>query len=611
MKIEYFALTALLGLFLMVSSVSALSTSSVNMTNLIVWDVTDNSLRYILERVDFHANYTFTKATTTEFYDEYTDEQQTETEYEAVPITSGVCTIRDGAGFGLWSDPVKMSYDSGTKTYTHSKYFANPGVHQFEVGCSASGYPNVTVIENFVVAPYPDRECGVDVYGLNVVNRNVVANVRNTGNWLELVTYNLSLNNNEALTGSVVVEPDKTFTFDDYRLGTGNYKIRFTAETDCFSSDYERMEYSYTELTEYTCKNPYGIEGQNMCDHINKRVLVCDDGDWEECDLIYEYNCLMPGTCRTGYLDSYMCEGDWLQKERQNDDCSREWVNYIKCEHGCSSGACRTYEQYLEDHGRCDIRIASVDYSNNLMEDEEAYITVVIGNTGERRTEVSLKFKLDGKTEGSYSQPLGPGQDFTKRFYYTPEAGTHSVSLIADGGCDSDNANLVVNALKRVEYTHKEPEPDVFRPETRVTIVPDSLDIEQYKAKIIEVGIQTSKPQLFELTVSGVPSDWLGYERYHEVEGFEKAHIYVSPKALGSYEISVRVEAQGEDYSESSTIDLFVAGGSAETRAVYDEVLAQSSVYLMEPQNLFLAAMLTFLFVFCAGAWKLREEGIA
>ncbi len=609
MKIGYFTLTALLGLFLIVSPVFALSTSSVNDTGVTAWDITDNDLRYILETVEFRANYTFTNVITTEFYDEYTDDYQTNTTYEVIPI-EGVCTIRDGAGLGLWSDPVKMAYDSGNKTYTYSKYFENPGVHQFEVECSASGYPNVSVIDDFVVAPYPGRECSLDVYGLNVADNRVVANMKNTGNWLELVTYTLTLNKNDVLTESVVVEPDKTFTFNDYSVGEGSYKILFTAETDCFSADHEQMEYSYTELTEYTCEDPRGIEGQNICDHTNKRILVCDDGDWEESDLIYEYTCLMPGTCRTGYLDSYRCNGDVLQRERQADDCSTEWIIYSECEYGCSSGACMTESQYLESHGSCDIKIDSVDYSNNIMEKEEAYITVVVKNTGERKTETSLKFKLDGSTEGSHSQVLGPGQSFTKRFYYTPEAGTHGVSLLADSGCDTDNANLVVNALRRVEYTHEEPQPDAFRPETRVTIVPETLDIEQYKGKVITIDIQTSKSQLFELTVSGVPSDWLGYERYHQVDDFKKAHIYVSPKTIGNYEIRVEIEAQDEDYSERKDIDLFVAEGSVQTRAVYNEVLAQSTMQFMEPQNMFLAATLTFLFVICAGAWKLREEGI-
>jgi hypothetical protein len=46
--------------------------------------------------------------------------------------------------------------------------------------------------------------------------------------------------------------------------------------------------------------------------------------------------------CEPGWLNSYKCVGDWLERLNQSADCSTRWEFWENCQYGCENDQCRT-----------------------------------------------------------------------------------------------------------------------------------------------------------------------------------------------------------------------------------------------------------------------------
>ncbi len=95
---------------------------------------------------------------------------------------------------------------------------------------------------------------------------------------------------------------------------------------------------------------------------------------------------------------------------------------------------------------------------------------------------------------------------------------------------------------------------------TQVEIFPKSLDMKINSIEFISIVIFATQRETFDISVQGVPEDWLSFERTVIVDGRRIVHISVNPKAEGNYNINVQVAGASDVWQKN--IDLFVASDS-------------------------------------------------
>jgi hypothetical protein len=574
-------------------------------TVLAVQDSTDGSAVRVFETLVFYAEYSLQEGS------------------ETVPIEGAVCLLSDH----LTTDWVEMSYDHGNQRFEAGRAYVHPGEYEALIQCGAEDQTIMQAAESFTVSGVEGRVCAVDAY----FDKNVPV-VENTGNWEEQVTYTLTVNSIPD-TETVVLEAGETVN-PDYAFGEGTYQVGLEAEAACGARDTEGMTYQHIVHAPYTCSGPYGVEGQNHCDYQNRQVLVCSAGSWVDSGLPYCYSC--PSTCgdgvpncgetkqtcsqdfrcSPGFTDSYRCSGDWLQREYRHADYTTKWVDYEKCSHGCGSGACALGPE------ACQVSIESFDHTDSVTEDRNVRAEVTVSNTGIMNSEVTVTLYVDGEKEQAFVEGLDAGESAAKRFYFQPGAGTHDMIITATSGCgaeDHESAAVtvyhpvrLVSAPQPVTHSHSTGTAPA-QVATSVGFPDRPLDVELNKARIVPVEIETSRPQAFSISVTGLPADWVSHNSQEYVNAERAVYLYVSPKAVGSHSMHITVRALEEGLTFASDLELYVAdpAGTGSQDALgtgYSQFKNQILMLFAAPNMILASIVAVFIFVLAVGGLRLREE---
>jgi hypothetical protein len=99
---------------------------------------------------------------------------------------------------------------------------------------------------------------------------------------------------------------------------------------------------------------------------------------------------------------------------------------------------------------------------------------------------------------------------------------------------------------------------------TEVDIRPSSLDVKQYKSKIITIEIDSYVPQEFQILVEGLPDDWTDYKPSVWIDEQKNAYVFVSPRQGGHYQFMVSVRSVTEGITYNKQVDMFVAAPGQE-----------------------------------------------
>ncbi len=98
---------------------------SLNVSDLFVWDDTDNVSKYVGDMITFYANYSSFNQS----------------------IENATCLI--SFNVGTWTEPKRMNYSNGYYVYRRS--FDVSGTYEFKVWCAAPGYENKSAISQFFI----------------------------------------------------------------------------------------------------------------------------------------------------------------------------------------------------------------------------------------------------------------------------------------------------------------------------------------------------------------------------------------------------------------------------------------------------------------------------
>ena len=79
-----------------------------------------------------------------------------------------------------------------------------------------------------------------------------------------------------------------------------------------------------------------------------------------------------------------------------------------------------------------------------------------------------------------------------------------------------------------------------------VRLRPGFLNTLPCKTVTGKIYIQSAKPATYDISISGVPDEWVGYPESVRVEGEETVNYMVNPKESGSYRLMVTVRGAGE-----------------------------------------------------------------
>jgi hypothetical protein len=447
-------------------------------------------------------------------------------------------------------------------------------------------------------------ECGVNVYGLEVDDGEIVGYAQNTGDFIELINYSIYVNNVAVSTGSFGLSPDTSRRIEhSYNFGHGEYDIELRADIACGDSDSETIIHNILET--YMCNNPSAFDGQDYCDYTHTRYLVCDDGNWVVEDVNsgeYCYNCNACGDdvcncgetsdscwsdcgniCNPGYINTYRCNGVWRQRLYKDHNCDYDWRNIERCSDECVDGYCvdNGNNGGNSGNGECGVRIDGIDYINHISSSSTAWVEFTIKNTGDEREDFETRLYIDGSYWGSKEVELNSGSRATRKFNFHLGVGSHDIELKAVADCGSRDTKRLTIVVQRsnifpqscnynsvCEYgesystcPHDCPLPD---PDsgytTSVDVHPNSLDVEMFATGVVSIDITSSRDQIFTIIVSGTDENWVSYPDSVDVgTGKKMVYLYITPDESGTHSLEVTVSADGENLDFSETVNFYVS----------------------------------------------------
>lgn len=300
---------------------------------------------------------------------------------------------------------------------------------------------------------------------------------------------------------------------------------------------------------------------------VTYRIYIDDDKEYQKTVEIND------GDTRTFYYDDYDFEEDQeyeieVRAEAECGDTEKETIWYV----------------YGDDYsGSCGVEIRNYDYTQSLEVDGYAWVEAQVKNTGRSKTYMSMRIYLDNVQVGLTSFWLEKGETQTKSISFRPSvSGTKTLRIVVDATCGASdsaygtmyiggegpgpvpgqcNYNGVCESGESwyaCPYDCPEPGPSDSGP-TSVEIRPSALDVSLYKSKIITIDIDSYLPQEFQVTVEGVPEDWLDYKASVWVDDEKNTYIFISPKQGGHHQFMVNVRSVTEGITYRKQIDMFVA----------------------------------------------------
>ena len=425
------------------------------------------------------------------------------------------------------------------------------------------------------------QQCGVEVASGDVANNRVNFTIRNTGLAAEVISYSLSVSSSVIYNGTSTIQKGETASFMVEHNFTPNnfasYEVKIKAHADCGSN--HSLTVVHWIFDQYTCSNPQGTETQNICDYSNAQYITCTNGQWAAesqdqycgkcphhcgdgiCSCAESYSSCpadCPSSCTQGYIDSYSCDGNILQRAYRYVNCTRTWIVQNLCLNGCYNGSCIN-----QTTPRCGVQIMSFDYVSQVLSGLNTYITMTSKNTGESQTRINNSLWVDDILRDYKYQDVASGSTLQSTLNYPAgTGGQHSILVKSRAGCGSEDSR--VSSITTISSSQPPIGPGPLPPAptvpkaTTASFYPSSIDTTVYSSKIVGIGMVTSKPQSFAISASGLPDGWVQYSNAVSVDDEKTAYIYITPRSLGNYTLHVSARPALENLTFTADIPVFV-----------------------------------------------------
>ncbi len=446
------------------------------------------------------------------------------------------------------------------------------GNYTWTVSCKDSANNTVSVTRSLVVQP----NCGVFVKNLAIGNNNTISfDVENTGTIDETVDYKLTVNLQKVFSEySKLNVTDSISAQTVYSFGFGVYQIEAEAKADCGTSNSQKLGYAKSPGENTSCIIPDGAHEEIKCDTGKRGLIQCQNGLWKTYTKDPTGYCASCGHCGDGIINCGETQTD-CPKDYGLDvrcDCGnktlvigltpktvQEFYDYCKgsCGLGCNQDSdCQIGYECInyacsKRSGSCAISIKNFDYTKQIFGDQEGYVLASIKNTGVLNGSVTVRFYLDNSQRGTFSIPISvPGQENGTSFYYKTTPGAHEVKLEALSNCgalDKENATVNVFSASTVPAGQR-------ASITEANSTPARINTTIGKGSEISLSLLSATPQVMKISVKGVPEEWLDYPRILGVENDRTVRIFVDPKQVGDYNLTIYVEGKEKNFTFSSNL---------------------------------------------------------
>ncbi len=260
----------------------------------------------------------------------------------------------------------------------------------------------------------------------------------------------------------------------------------------------------------------------------------------------------------------------------------------------------------------CSLEAKRFDYVTYITEGMKGWAEMEARNAGQAGT-LTMKLYVDGTQKDQFSAHLSASESASKRFEFPLSAGAHKVRIESSMACGA-------RLNRTAEITVFQSAPPAFIPsgpgdgggaalETTARITPSSLDIEINKGGIVSVYMQSQALARFNISVTGLPADWLNYPKEVDVKGGTTAFVYVVPKALGNYDFKVTVKTGSRTFEQP--VSLYVAPASRQESGIGAGTGLIGALQGNWLTGLVIVCMLIFLtcLYFIAGKMKKKGKG--
>ncbi len=266
----------------------------------------------------------------------------------------------------------------------------------------------------------------------------------------------------------------------------------------------------------------------------------------------------------------------------------------------------------------CDVFIEKFDYSNKILKGDASKVTVSAINTGDRRETITLKLFSGNSLIGSFSRTVERGQRISNEFSYMPTA-SHQLRLSVETNCGVSKTRTASIEVIVIEPPQERPVFVLEREDkpTAISVNPAELDIKFGQGEVIEISIETDEEEEFDINIEGVPQDWVVYEKGIAITGERKSLIFITPKELGIYTLTISVSSnKGTEFTQD--VKLFVAVPlevkSMEQLSPLETIgalLTRAYEVIVTNPRFFGTLVISFLlFALTVGAVKLKKEEI-
>ncbi len=445
------------------------------------------------------------------------------------------------------------------------------GNYTWKISCKDPSNNTVSVTRNLTVKP----NCGVFVKNLALVNDSISFLIENTGSIDEVVDYTLTVNLQKILASYSKINVTQSIPVQTtYGFGLGVYQIEAEGKADCGASSSQKLGYAKSPGENTSCILPTGDHNQITCDTAKRALIQCQNGLWKTYTKDSTGYCASCGHCGDGIINCGETETACPQDFgiSVNCNCQNKTVTigftprtgqdfYSYCKSSCglqcnTDSECQTGYECINNacskrSGSCLVSIKNFDYTKQITSDQEGYVLASIKNTGVLNGSITVKFFLDNSQRGSFVIPLlTPGQENGTSFYFKTTAGPHDIRLEALSNCGAlDKKSATINAFSSSStpagQTASLTEANISFGKPNTTIGSGSE---------ITLSLLSIKPQVVKITVTGVPEEWLDYPKIIGLEKDRTVRVFVEPKQVGDYNLTIYVEGKEKNFTFSSNL---------------------------------------------------------
>ncbi len=395
------------------------------------------------------------------------------------------------------------------------------------------------------------------------------------------------MNLNKTATGRQTVQAGQInevlFPFN-FKLGT--YQLEVNATATCGSSDF--LTGSFSKTGPLRCSNPDGVHGDFRPNSTESKVYKCNNGAWE---IVQEFLYCNSNRCGDGVLNcgetSQSCPQDFKESAARCDCAGRGFFSqqrinpiqfYDACKTNCSLGCISDFScpkgygcadfGCVASLGRCSVKIQDFDYTKEFLAGEPGQAFASVKNNGLIRENITLKLFVDSSNYNQTSFILDEDSERLASLGYRPGVGDHNLELNANADCGATGSVTASFSVKNISIVQASGGLSLA---TQALLLTKSAEIAQGSQKPISIDIATTRPQIFSLSVSGVPSDWLDYPQTIGVSQEKTINIFVSPKQAGNYTLAITLSGAEQTFKMETAIT--ATGAAVQTAQTSDTTI--------------------------------------